>query len=107
MLKRLEFAHGQLHFDADYVRGRCMKTTVDVSRGGTVVLDTVNRDQAATRWVHRLKGKKLDPRHRLRGLFLLFGLFERATSPRTRHKRRAPSGSLFRSLGMLLRPSGQ
>jgi hypothetical protein len=31
MLKRLEFAHGRLHFNADYVRGRCMKTTVDVS----------------------------------------------------------------------------
>ena len=59
MLKRLEFAHGQLHINADYVRGRCMKTTLDVSSDGTVVLDTVNRGQAATRWVDRLKGKKL------------------------------------------------
>jgi hypothetical protein len=59
MLKRLEFAHGQLQFNADYVRGRCMKTTVDVSSDGTVVLDAVNRGQAATRWVDRLKGKKL------------------------------------------------
>ena len=58
MLTHLEFTHGQLHFHADYVRGRCMKTTIDVSTDGTVVLVTVNRGQAATRWVDRLKGKK-------------------------------------------------
>lgn len=58
MLRHLEFAHGQLHFYADYVRGRCMKTTIDVSSSGKVVLDTVNRGQAATRWVAKLQGKK-------------------------------------------------
>jgi hypothetical protein len=58
MLKGLEFTHGQLRFYADYVRGRCMKTTVDVASDGTVILDTMNRGQAATRWVDRLKGKK-------------------------------------------------
>jgi hypothetical protein len=43
----------------DYVRGRCMKTTIVVRADGTFVLDTVNRGEAATRWVARLQGKKL------------------------------------------------
>jgi hypothetical protein len=40
------------------LRGRCVKTSVDVSSDGRVSLDTVNRGQAATRWVDRFKGKK-------------------------------------------------
>jgi len=42
----------------DYPRGRCVKTSVDVSGDGHVLLERVNRGQAATRWVDRLKGKK-------------------------------------------------
>lgn len=58
MLRHLRFERGELHFYADYVRGRCMKTTVDVRRDGTFRLDTVNRGEAASRWVAKLQGKK-------------------------------------------------
>jgi hypothetical protein len=59
MLKHLRYEHGELHFYADYVRGRMMKTTVTVRPDGTFRLETVNRGQAATRWISRLQGKKL------------------------------------------------
>jgi len=59
MLQHLEFTHGRLHFHADYVRGRCVKTTIEVSSAGQVLLETVNRGQAATRWLDRLRGKRL------------------------------------------------
>ena len=42
----------------DYLRGRCIKTVVEVSSDGRVFLKTVNRGQAATRWVERIKGKQ-------------------------------------------------
>jgi hypothetical protein len=42
----------------DYLRGRCVKTTVEVSSDGKALVETVNRGQAATRWVERLRGKK-------------------------------------------------
>ena len=58
MLRGLEFARGRLHWHADYVRGRCIKTTVEISRDGTVLVETVNRGEAALRWIDRLKGKK-------------------------------------------------
>jgi hypothetical protein len=58
MLHHLTFERGALCLYVDYLRGRCMKTTVEVSSDGKVVLDTVNRGQAATRWVDRLMGKK-------------------------------------------------
>lgn len=32
MLRRLRFERGELHFYADYVRGRCMKTTITSAR---------------------------------------------------------------------------
>jgi hypothetical protein len=59
MLRRLRFERGELHFYADYVRGRCMKTTVIVRADGTFMLDAVNRGEAATRWIAKLQGKKL------------------------------------------------
>ena len=58
MLRHLEFRRGCLHFYADYVRGRCVKTTVEVTRHGLVTLETVNRGEAALRWVDKLKGKR-------------------------------------------------
>lgn len=58
MLHHLRFEQGELHFYADYVRGRCLKTNVCVRRDGTFTLETVNRGQAATRWIARLQGKK-------------------------------------------------
>src|SRR5258708_7530465 len=59
MVRRLTFERGELHFYADYVRGRCMKTTVIVRADGTFMLDTVNRGEAATRWIAKLQGKKI------------------------------------------------
>jgi hypothetical protein len=59
MLRHLRFEASELRFYADYVRGRCMKTTVVVRANGTFTLDTVNRGEAATRWIAKLQGKKL------------------------------------------------
>jgi hypothetical protein len=59
MLRRLRFERGELRFYTDYVRGRCMKTTIIVRANGTFTLDTVNRGEAATRWIAKLQGKKL------------------------------------------------
>ena len=59
MLRHLRFERGRLYFYADYVRGRMMKTTVEVFPDGKIVLGTVNRGEAATRWVAKLQGKKL------------------------------------------------
>ncbi len=58
MLRHFRFERGELHFYADYVRGRCMKTDVVVRRDGTFRLETTNRGEAATRWIARLQGKK-------------------------------------------------
>lgn len=57
-LRRIRFVRGELHFSADYVRGRCMKTDLEVRSDGTFTLTTTNRGEAATRWVGRLQGKK-------------------------------------------------
>lgn len=59
MLRHLRFERGRLHFYADYVRGRMMKTSIDIDRDGTITLETVNRGEAATRWVAKLQGKKV------------------------------------------------
>jgi hypothetical protein len=54
----LAFVRGELHFDADYVRGRCMKTDIVVRSDGRVTLQTRARGESALRWVERLQGKK-------------------------------------------------
>lgn len=51
-------APSQLYFHADYVRGRCGKTSVEIDKDGTITVDTVNRGEAATRWIAKLMGKK-------------------------------------------------
>jgi hypothetical protein len=61
MLRHLSFERGRLHFYADYVRGRCMKTTIEIDREGRITLDTANRGEAATRWISKLQGKKTMP----------------------------------------------
>jgi hypothetical protein len=58
MLRHLRFERGRLHLHLDYLRGRCVKTTVEVDSTGKLFLQTVNRGQAATRWVEMLRGKK-------------------------------------------------
>jgi hypothetical protein len=54
----LHFSRGELHFSADYIRGRSMKTDITVKPDGRVTLTTRGRGEAATRWLDRLKGKK-------------------------------------------------
>jgi hypothetical protein len=58
MLSHLRFERGSLHLYVDYLRGRCVKTTVELSSDGKATVDTVNRGQAATRLVDRIRGKK-------------------------------------------------
>ncbi len=58
MLRRLRFEQGELRFYADYVRGRCLKTTIVVRKDGSFLVDTVNRGEAATRWIAKLQGTK-------------------------------------------------
>ena len=59
MLRHFRYERGELRFDADYVRGRCVKTEIDVRSDGTFTLQTTNRGEAATRWIGRLQGKKV------------------------------------------------
>jgi hypothetical protein len=54
----LRFVRGELHFDADYIRGRRIKTRVAVRANGTVRLETIGRGKAALRWLEQLKGKQ-------------------------------------------------
>ncbi len=58
MLRHLHYEHGELRFYADYVRGRMMKTTIDIHQDGTIRLETINRGESAVRWVATLQGKK-------------------------------------------------
>ncbi len=58
-LEGLSFGPRGLHFRADYIRGRSMKTDITVRPDGTVTLTTWGRGEAALRWLDRLKGKKL------------------------------------------------
>lgn len=55
----LRYERGELHFSADYVHGRCVKTEVLVRPSGKVTLSTRCRGEAAVRWVDTLKGKKM------------------------------------------------
>lgn len=58
LCRHLHFSKGTLGLDADYVRGRMMKTRVTVSPTGVVDIQTTNRHQMASRWINTLKGKK-------------------------------------------------
>lgn len=59
LLSHIKFEHGKLHMYVDYLRGRCVKTTIDVASDGKVRVETVNRGKAAIAWVTKLQGKKL------------------------------------------------
>jgi hypothetical protein len=58
-IERLRFVRGELHFDADYIRGRRIKTRIAVRANGTVRLETIGRGNAVLRWLERMQGKKL------------------------------------------------
>lgn len=62
LLDCLRFVRGELHFSADYLRGRSVKTDIIVRANGTVTLTTRSRGKTPWRWLDRLKGKKhLEP----------------------------------------------
>ena len=56
-LEALSFRNGALHFRADYVRGRRMKTDISLRPDGSVMLETIGRGKGPSRWVDRLKGE--------------------------------------------------
>ncbi len=56
--RHLFFDHGKLRFDADYVRGRLIKTVIEISKDGTFVIETRNRADLASQWVECLLGKR-------------------------------------------------
>lgn len=60
MLRHVRFVRGELHFYADYVRGRMMKTTVQIRKDGTFFVETVNRGETALAWLAKLQGKLPD-----------------------------------------------
>ena len=58
-VKGLRFLRGELHFDADYIRGRRIKTRVAVRTNGTVRIETIGRGKAVLRWLEQMKAQKL------------------------------------------------
>jgi hypothetical protein len=58
LLRHLRYEEGELRLYVDYLRGRCVKTDIKCGSDGRVTLNTVNRGEAATRWVDTLRGKK-------------------------------------------------
>ncbi len=58
VLSRLRLEGRTLVLDADYVRGRMMKTTVSIEPNGKFVVETRNRHEMALRWLNAIKGKK-------------------------------------------------
>jgi hypothetical protein len=58
MVLRLHLERAALVLDTDYVRGRMMKTRVTIEQNGKLVVETRNRHEMATRWLHTLKGKR-------------------------------------------------
>lgn len=55
----LQWEGGALKFEADYLRGRRMKTHVILRPDGSGRLTTTGRGKAPILWLERLKGKKL------------------------------------------------
>jgi hypothetical protein len=54
----LRYERSELHFSADYVRGRCLKTDITIRPDGRVTIETRNRGESAPRWVQLPKGRK-------------------------------------------------
>lgn len=57
LLTRLRLQRDMLAFDADYVRGRMMKTHVTVHSNGSFIIETSNRYEMVRRWLDALKGR--------------------------------------------------
>jgi len=54
----MRYRNSELQFDADYLRGRRMKTRARVRADGTGCIETVGRGKSATHWIARLKGRQ-------------------------------------------------
>jgi hypothetical protein len=58
VLPCLTFEGGSLVFDSDYVRGRMMKTRLEIRANGTVIVETRGRYGMVHRWFSILKGQR-------------------------------------------------
>lgn len=85
LVEHIQFERGHLRLTTDYVRGRMMKTSVDVAPDGTIHLRVANRASSAKRWVSMLQGHG---QH--------VGLVEVVDEPMGRFY--APTGDLLRTL---------
>jgi hypothetical protein len=61
MLRCLSFEQGRLRFHADEVRGRCMRTTVEIDPEGKILIETAGRGEAALRWISKLRAREGTP----------------------------------------------
>jgi hypothetical protein len=59
MLKCLRFQMGRLYLEADYERGRRMKTTIQITEDGKVMIETSGRGSSASRWISTIQCKKV------------------------------------------------
>lgn len=59
LLRCTSFCQGELRFEADYLRGRRMKTYATIRKDGRISIETVSRDLAPERWLFTLQGKRL------------------------------------------------
>jgi hypothetical protein len=57
-IEGLRFVRGELHFDADYIRGRRVKTRIVVRSNGSVTLETIGRGKAALPLAGTAKGEE-------------------------------------------------
>jgi hypothetical protein len=64
-MEGLRFVRGELHFDADYIRGRRIKTHVAVRANGTVKVETIGRGKAVLRCLDRIQGHLAAPQQYL------------------------------------------
>lgn len=55
----LRYVKGEIRFSADYVRGRLIKTDIDLRPDGSVRLATRLRGVGPTRWIRTLRKQKL------------------------------------------------
>jgi hypothetical protein len=59
LLEHLRFEQGKLRLQLDELRGRCLKTTIELTSDGRARIETLNRGKSALGWVARLQGKQL------------------------------------------------
>lgn len=58
LVPRLTLEAGTILFDADYVRGRMMKTRIRIASNGRLTIDTRNRYMMTERWLGILRGER-------------------------------------------------